>query len=143
MRIKLIALLAAAACALIALSGLDLLDIRPVFAEQAQQKAEAAPVATASSADAEKGILAALNRKEKELQAREEELVRNEERLNIVKADIEQRITELKREHEEIAAIVKKMDEINDQRNKKIQENLCFTENQQRAEAAGANRKSR
>jgi len=112
MRIKLIALLAAAACALIALSGLDLLDIRPVFAEQAQQKAEAAPVATASSADAEKGILAALNRKEKELQAREEELVRNEERLNIVKADIEQRITELKREHEEIAALVKKMDEI-------------------------------
>lgn len=120
MRIKLIASLAAGACALVALSGLELIDIRPVFAEQSQ-KTEVSPVATASSgADVEKGILAVLNRKEKELQAREEDLVRNEERLNIVKADIEQRIAELKREHEEIAALVKKIDEINDQRNKKI-----------------------
>lgn len=120
MRIKLIASLAAATCALVAFSGLDLIDIRPVFAEQAQ-KVEAAPtVAASSGADAEKGILAALNRKEKELQAREQDLVRNEERLNIVKADIEQRITELKREHGEIAALVKKIDEINDQRIKKI-----------------------
>lgn len=120
MRIKLIASLAVGACALIALSGLNLIDIRPVFAEPAQ-KAEAAPtVAASSAADAEKGILAVLNRKEKELQAREEDLVRNEERLNIVKADIEQRIAELKREHKEIAALVKKIDEINDQRNKKI-----------------------
>lgn len=121
MKIKLIASLAAGACALAALSGLDLLDIRPVFAEQAQKTEAAAQAPVASSpADAEKGILAALNRKEKELQSREEDLARNEERLNIVKADIEQRIAELKREHDEIAALVKKIDEINDQRNKKI-----------------------
>jgi flagellar motility protein MotE (MotC chaperone) len=121
MRIKLIASLAAGACALAALFGLDLLNIRPVFAEQAQKAEAVAPSAAAfSPADAEKGILAALNRKEKELQSREEDLARNEERLNIVKADIEQRIAELKREHDEIAALVKKIDEINDQRNKKI-----------------------
>lgn len=120
MKIKILASLMAGLAALIALSWLDAFDIRPVFAEQAQKAAETAAVASAPAPEAEKGILAVLIRKEKELQAREEELARNEERLNIVKADIEQRLGELKREHEEIAALVKKIDEINDQRNKKI-----------------------
>jgi flagellar motility protein MotE (MotC chaperone) len=121
MRIRLIAPLAAVVCAIMALTGSYLLDIRPVFAEQAQKPAEASPPAvSASPMEAEKGLLAALNRKEKELLAREEDVVRKEERLNIVKADIEQRLTELKREHEEIAALVKKIDEINDQRVKRI-----------------------
>jgi flagellar motility protein MotE (MotC chaperone) len=65
-------------------------------------------------------MLAVLTRKEKELKEREEELARNEERLNIVKADIDARLSELKSEHEKIAALVKKIDEINDQRVKKI-----------------------
>jgi len=121
MRIKLIASIAVLACAFVALSGLDLFDIRPVFAEQAQKTDGAAPTPSAAAPeDAEKGLLAVLNRKEKELRSREEDLERNEERLNIVKADIDKRIAELKRVHEEIAAFVKKIDEVKDQRVRKI-----------------------
>ena len=120
MKIKILASLMAGLSVIAVLSWLYILDIRPVFAEQAQNAAETAPVASAPALVTEKGILAVLSRKEKELQAREEELARNEERLNIVKADIEKRLGELKAEHEEIAALVKKIDEINDQRNKKI-----------------------
>ena len=122
MRIKLIASITVLACALVALSGLDLFDIRPAHAEKAQKTDGAAPTPSAGAApeDAEKGLLAVLNRKEKELRSREEDLERNEERLNIVKADIDRRIAELKRVHEEIAAFVKKIDEVNDQRVRKI-----------------------
>ena len=122
MRIKLIASIAVLACAIVALSGLDLFDIRPAHAEKAQKTDGAAPTPSAAAAteDAEKGLLAVLNRKEKELQSREEDLERNEERLNIVKADIDRRIAELKRVHEEIAAFVKKIDEVKDQRVRKI-----------------------
>jgi flagellar motility protein MotE (MotC chaperone) len=120
MKIKVLATIIAGLSAAVTLSWLYVLDTRPVFAEQAQSAPQTALVASAPAPAPEKGILAVLSRKEKELQAREEELVRNEERLNIVKADIEKRLGELKAEHEEIAALVKKIDEINDQRNKKI-----------------------
>ena len=104
-----------------AFAGFEAFDVRTVFAEQTQKTAEAVPaVSSATPLDAEKSLLGALTRKEKELAAREEELVRKEERLNIVKADIEHRLSELKREHEQIAALVKKIDEINDQRIKRI-----------------------
>jgi len=122
MKIRNIAFMASGALLLAAaFTGLEAFDIRTVFAEQTQKTAEAVPVVSSSTPlDAEKSLLGALNRKEKELAAREEELVKKEERLNIVKADIEQRLSELKREHEQIAALVKKIDEINDQRIKRI-----------------------
>lgn len=121
MRIRIIALLGASAAAvLIALSGTEIFDMRPAFAE-AQKPLQAAPQAqVAQPDDAEKGLLAALNRKERELAAREEEVVRKEERLNIIKADIEQRISELKKVQENISQLVKKIDEINDERIKRI-----------------------
>lgn len=123
MKIRLIALLVAgAASAFIALSGMDIFDIRLAFAEQAQkppvEAPKVAPVALPN--EVEKGLLASLHAKEKELLAREEEVVRKEERLNTIKADIEQRIAELKKTHEDISQLVKKIDEINDQRVKRI-----------------------
>ena len=122
MKIRNIAFVACAALLVAAaFAGLEAIDVRTVFAEQAQKTAETVPaVSNATPLDAEKSLLGALNRKEKELAAREEELVKKEERLNIVKADIEQRLSELKREHEQIAALVKKIDEIDDQRIKRI-----------------------
>ncbi len=101
--------------------GFDAFDIGAVFASQTQKTTEAAPAASnVTPLDAERSLLDALNRKEKELNAREEEVVKKEERLNIVKADIEQRLSELKLEHEKIAVLVKKIDEIDDQRVKRI-----------------------
>lgn len=124
MRVKTIALAAASiASAVIAFSGADIFNIRPASAEQAQKpqgSAVSSPAPAPSPEEVEKGLLAAVNRKERELVAREEELVRKEERLNAVKADIEQRITELKKVHEDIAQLVKKIDEINDERVKRI-----------------------
>lgn len=120
MRTRIIATAAAAASVLAVFIGIGIFEMGPVFAGDPVKPAETRPSTTAQSLEAEKGMLAVLSRKEKELREREEELTRNEERLNIVKADIEARLSELKAEHEKIAALVKKIDEINDQRNKKI-----------------------
>lgn len=117
MRIRIVAGLAAFAASLVVFIGLDIFEMGPVFAEQ--NAAETQPVAR-TSGEAEKGMLAVLNRKEKELKEREEELARSEERLSAVKSDIEARLAELKSEHEKIAALVRKIDEINDQRIRKI-----------------------
>ncbi len=117
MRIKTAAALAAFAVSLAVFIGPGILETGPVFAEQKEAGTQAAAL---PAGEAEKGMLAVLNRKEKELKEREEELVRNEERLNIVKADIDSRLSELKAEHEKIAALVRKIDEINDQRVRKI-----------------------
>lgn len=123
MKIKLVALLAiGAASAFMAFSGTDVFDLRMAFAEQAQRPAVEAPKPSPAALpnEVEKGLLASLHAKEKELLAREEEIIRKEERLNTIKADIEQRIAELKKTHEDIALLVKKIDEINDQRVKRI-----------------------
>jgi len=119
MRTRIIAAVAAAASMLAVFIGLDILEMKPVFAGDPAKPAETRPAA-GDSLEAEKGMLAVLGRKEKELREREEELMRNEERLNTVRADIEARLSELKAEHERIAALVSKIEEINDQRNKKI-----------------------
>lgn len=68
----------------------------------------------------ERGILAAVNRKEKELEAREEELRVREERLIELKKDIEARITELNKLHKDMEGFVKKIDEVNDSRVKRL-----------------------
>lgn len=122
MKIRHIMCLAAGAVAFAgALAGLDALGIKPVFAEEAQKTAEAPALASiATPLDAEKSLLGVLNRKEKELASREDEIVKKEERLNVIREDIEARIKELKKEHDEIAALVRKIDEINDQRIKRI-----------------------
>lgn len=104
-----------------ALAGLDALGIRPVFAGEDQKTAKAAPVSSiATPLDAERSLLGVLNRKEKELASREDEIVKKEERLNVIREDIEARIKELRKEHDEIAALVRKIDEINDLRIKRI-----------------------
>lgn len=68
----------------------------------------------------EKGLLAAINRRQKELDAREEELRAKEERYNAIKADIETRITELKKLNDRIDASIKKIDGVNDEKTKRV-----------------------
>lgn len=120
MRIKIIAVLSiTVAAVLVAFIGNDIFDARLALAEP-QKPNEAQAPKPAPPADVEKGLLAALAGKEKELALREEELVRKEERLNVIKTDIEQRIAELKKVHENIAQLVRKIDEINDERVKRI-----------------------
>ncbi|OGP22225.1 MAG: hypothetical protein A2054_02505 [Deltaproteobacteria bacterium GWA2_55_10] len=88
-----------------------------VMASQSvEEKAAQAP---APGAD-EKGLLAAINRKEQEVIEREGELLKKEERLNVIKRDIEARLAELKKVHQDIESLVKKINEADDERFKKI-----------------------
>lgn len=58
----------------------------------------------------EKGLLAAISRRQKELDDRDEELKAREERLEIVKKDIDARIRELEKVRSEIEAFAGKID---------------------------------
>lgn len=58
----------------------------------------------------EKGLLASIKRRQKELDDREEELKAREERLEIVKKDIDARIRELEKVRSEIEAFAGKLD---------------------------------
>lgn len=122
MRNKLLALFAVKALIIsVWLFGWDGFKANMVFAEPSAAQTHAAKTAEVQKPeDREKGMLAALNRREEELNAREAELDAKEERLSIVKQDIEARLVEVKKVHEGIEAQVKKINEINDERIKKI-----------------------
>ncbi len=72
------------------------------------------------SDDKEKSLISALMRRQKELDAREQELKVKEARLLSIEKDIEARIDELNGIHNRIEGFVKKIDAINDDRIKKI-----------------------
>ncbi|MBI5237298.1 MAG: hypothetical protein HY887_02610 [Deltaproteobacteria bacterium] len=67
-----------------------------------------------------RGLATLLEKKQKELTEREAELVAKEERFKAVKADIEKKIEEFTKLKEVIEAFVKKLDEADAERTKKI-----------------------
>ena len=87
-----------------------------IASQAVEEKAAQAP---ARGTD-EKGLLAAINRKEQEIVEREGELKRKEERLNVIKRDIEARLAELRKVHQEIESLVRKINEADDERTRKI-----------------------
>ncbi len=68
----------------------------------------------------DRGLAKLLEKKQKELAEREAGLVDKEERLKTVKADIEKKIEEFARLKEGIEALIKKLDEADAERTKKI-----------------------
>ncbi|OGP16546.1 MAG: hypothetical protein A2V21_300305 [Deltaproteobacteria bacterium GWC2_55_46] len=86
----------------------------------ASQESAVSSLPSAPGAQAEKGLLAAINRKEKEIEAREGDLLKKEERLNAIKGDIESRLGELRKVQQDIESMVKKINEVNDERIRKI-----------------------
>lgn len=68
----------------------------------------------------EKGLLAAINRRQKELDAREEDIKVKEERLQAVRKDIEAKIEELKKVRVEIEAFAGKIDAADSDRVKRL-----------------------
>lgn len=67
-----------------------------------------------------KGLLASIQRRQKELDEREEELKAREERLTIIKRDIDSRITELEKVRSEIEAYAGKIDDADNDRIRRL-----------------------
>ncbi|MBI1911758.1 MAG: hypothetical protein HYS21_07115 [Deltaproteobacteria bacterium] len=99
--------------------GWDVFKAKSVLAETPAEVKVKPPVSD-TQAENEKGLIAALNRRQKELDAKEEELRVKEERLLVIKSDIDSRIAELNSIHGRIEAFTKKIDEVNDERVKRI-----------------------
>ncbi|MDO8427534.1 MAG: hypothetical protein Q7T24_08470 [Deltaproteobacteria bacterium] len=70
--------------------------------------------------DKDRGLIESVGRRQKDLDSREEELKIKEERIAAIRGDVEARIAELKRLHSSIEAFVKKIDEVNDERVKRL-----------------------
>lgn len=68
----------------------------------------------------EKGLLAAISRRQQELDIREEELKAREARLASIKTDLDARAGELKKTHADIEASLKKLDEAGTDRAKRL-----------------------
>lgn len=123
MRGKIAALIAIKAVVVLILvfSGTDWLKAPDVFAETAKSHG-AKPVSSENKAvgGTEKSLIAAINARQRELDKKDEELKTREERLKVIKDDIDARVAELNRVHGKIEAFVKKIDEVNDQRVKKL-----------------------
>lgn len=68
----------------------------------------------------DRGLIESVGRRQKDLDSREEELKIKEERIAAIRGDVEARIAELKRLHSSIEAFVKKIDEVNDERVKRL-----------------------
>lgn len=73
-----------------------------------------------SPEDREKSLLFSLQNREKEIAKKEEELRLKEERLASVQKDIDSRIAELNAVHDKISAFVRKIDEVNEERIKRL-----------------------
>lgn len=86
----------------------------------ASQPGEAAAQKEDPRAEKEKGFLAAISRREKELDARDGELRRKEERLGLLKLDMETRLKEIMKVHQEIESMVRKLNEADDEKVRKI-----------------------
>lgn len=70
--------------------------------------------------DNEKGLIFSLEKRQKEIEAKEHDLKAKEDRLTALKNDVNQRLDELNKEHDRIAELVKKVEAVNDDRTKKI-----------------------
>ena len=90
----------------------------------AAETGETAKEATATKEvlvpEGEKGLLAAINRRQNELDAREKDVRLREERLGLMKKDIDDKIAELNRVRKDIAAFAERIDAANNERVKKL-----------------------
>ncbi|MBI2413266.1 MAG: hypothetical protein HYV24_08665 [Deltaproteobacteria bacterium] len=122
MRNKIIAVMAVKAVIILTLLvfGVDGLNVGDVFAETSNGTHAKPAAADKAAGPAEKSLLAAINARQRELDQKDEELKTREERLKVITADIDARIAELNKVHGKIEAFVKKIDEINDVRVKKL-----------------------
>ena len=92
-----------------------------VASEQKESKPDnVKPKDAAQKDDKDMGPMALINKRQKELDQREEELNASEKRLLAIKNDIDIRIIELNKVHSRINEFLKKIDDANDLRNKKI-----------------------
>lgn len=80
----------------------------------------ATEVSQSPAVEKEKTLLGAISRRQKELDEREAAIMVEEARLNEMKTDVEKRIKELDSVLEKIEVFVKKIDEVNDERVKKV-----------------------
>ncbi len=103
-----------AAAALMVAGALTVQAGAPVLDEAALKKTIPGP------GDRDKALVESVGRRQKELDSREEELKAREERVFAVREDVNARIAELKRLHGTIEALVKKIDEINGERVKRL-----------------------
>ncbi|MBI5344593.1 MAG: hypothetical protein HZB83_04540 [Deltaproteobacteria bacterium] len=89
---------------------------------EAAGEAKVSPASEAGKDGHEKDrdILAAIDRRQKDLDAREEALNVREERINSLKKDVSGRAAELGRLHGRIEALVKKLEEADEERVKKV-----------------------
>lgn len=92
----------------------------PAIAEQTEKEKTSQVKADFLIDEKERGLIGALNRRQKELDEKEEELRLREERLYAVKADLDAKIAEIARTNSKIEAGLKKIDEVNTDRVKKI-----------------------
>lgn len=67
-----------------------------------------------------KGLLASIQRRQKELDDREEDLKAREERLQVVKKDIDARVKELEKVRSELEALAGKIDDADNDRVKRL-----------------------
>ncbi|MEK6531335.1 MAG: hypothetical protein AABZ23_02435 [Deltaproteobacteria bacterium] len=88
--------------------------------KEAEPKKDDSPLWQADEAEREKNLLSAIQRKEEDLSQREALIKVKEERLESIKTNIEEKIAELKKVKSEIEVMVKKVDQANDQRIKRI-----------------------
>jgi len=94
----------------------------PLMAEKdsmgdAQSPAEAV---LSPEVEKEKTLLGAIARRQKELDEREAAIMVEEARLLVIKKDVEKRIAELDSVLEKIEAFVRKIDEVNDERVRRV-----------------------
>ncbi|MEK7773591.1 MAG: hypothetical protein AAB307_04535, partial [Deltaproteobacteria bacterium] len=90
-------------------------QVRPV-----QEPAGEALKKTETGYAEEKGLLAAINRRQAELDAREENIKAREEKLEALKKDIEDKLAETNKARREIGDITVKMEEKNNERISKV-----------------------
>lgn len=75
---------------------------------------------SSSTVERERDLLASIARRQKDLDEREAALRDEEQRLAAIRRDIDGRIEELGRVHSRIEAFVKKIDEVSDERIKRV-----------------------
>lgn len=103
-----------------AASGLEVLSRPAVAAPPEPPKAAVKQAPSKISNEREKGLLAAISRRQKELDEREDEIRVQEERLAQIRGDVEGRISELKKLNSSIERYVKKIEEMNEERIRKV-----------------------
>ncbi|MBI5491401.1 MAG: hypothetical protein HY893_00550 [Deltaproteobacteria bacterium] len=111
---RLKSIVSCAAAALMVAGAFTVQAGAPVLDEAALKKTIPAP------GDRDRALIESVGRRQKELDSREEELKAREERVSAIREDVNARIAELKKVQGSIETLVKKIDEINGERVKRL-----------------------